>query len=81
MITDFVRLFILNKSNRILDIGAKTGLCGENLKSYGYSNVDGLEPAEKMLEIAKSKSIYTNYFLEGISETEKTSIPESKPSL
>ena len=69
--------FIVDKNAKILDIGAGTGICGESLRSFGFTNLDALEPANDMLEAARSKSIYNNYFNEGISENSQTSIRES----
>jgi hypothetical protein len=41
-----------------------------------FNNVDGLEPSEGMLEIAKKKNAYKNYFLEGIDAVKPTTLPE-----
>jgi ubiquinone/menaquinone biosynthesis C-methylase UbiE len=51
----------LEKSVRILDLGAGQGPCGRLLKSLGYENVDALDGTPAMLKVAKSSGIYKNY--------------------
>ncbi|XP_046580017.1 demethylmenaquinone methyltransferase-like [Haliotis rubra] len=43
---------------RVLDVGAGTGLVGEMLSELGFVQIDALDPAQKMLDIAKTKNIY-----------------------
>ena len=50
--------FGLPKTAHILDIGCGTGDNGLLLKSFGYTNVDGLDFSPEMLEVAKGKNIY-----------------------
>lgn len=45
-----------------LDIGAGTGLVGEQLRKFGFSKVDALEPASGMLASARQKNLYRNYY-------------------
>jgi predicted TPR repeat methyltransferase len=52
-----------NKAASILDVGAGTGLIGENLKAAGYQNLSAFDPSEKMLEVARAKGIYQFYHL------------------
>ena len=47
-----------NKDIKILDAGAGTGIIGEMLVKQGYTNIDGLDISQKMLEIAKKKKVY-----------------------
>ncbi len=47
---------------RILDAGCGTGNMGLLLQQMGYDNVDGLDPSEGMLEMARAKSVYRNLF-------------------
>jgi len=60
----------------IIDIAAGTGRVGEELKPYGFKNVDGLEPADAMLGIAKERNIYGKYYVEAIG-IERTSIEDA----
>ena len=55
-----------DKSARILDIGAGTGFVGQYLKRFRFNNVDALEPAGTMLEVARQKDAYKNLYQEGI---------------
>lgn len=71
-------IFISDKSARILDVAAGTGLVGKHLAEKGYKNIDALEPAEKMVEVAREKNVYTNFYLEYIYADRQTSIPASK---
>jgi len=49
------------KDMKILDAGAGTGLVSIVLRKMGYSNIDGLDASQKMLDEAKKKNLYTNY--------------------
>jgi len=44
----------------VIDIACGTGKTGEFLKNSGFSIIDGVDPAVKMLEIAKAKNIFRN---------------------
>lgn len=48
----------LGKEACILDAGAGTGLSGQALRDIGFSNLTGLDFAEKMLAAAVEKEIY-----------------------
>ena len=47
-----------NKNIKILDAGAGTGIIGEMLVKQGYTNIDGLDISQKMLDIAEKKNVY-----------------------
>ncbi|XP_067942639.1 ubiquinone biosynthesis O-methyltransferase-like [Watersipora subatra] len=48
---------------KILDVGGGTGLVVKELKKLApYNNVDGLDPAEGMLTVAKESGLYNNIF-------------------
>ena len=47
-----------NKNIKILDAGAGTGIIGEMLVKQGYTNIDGLDISQKMLDIAEKKKVY-----------------------
>lgn len=62
-----VQLFshiVKDKSARILDVGAGTGLVGEHLASFGYQKVDALDASQEMLDIAEAKYCYRNLICE-----------------
>ena len=46
----------------ILDVGCGTGLVGEYLKILGYSELDGLDLSEGMLNAARSKNLYRHLY-------------------
>lgn len=50
------------KTARILDVGAGTGIIGEMLKSMGYDNLDALDGCQELLEKAKERNCYRNFF-------------------
>ena len=52
---------LFGRECKILDLGAGTGMCGEILKNYGYSNITALDLSEQMLEEAKKKNIYNKF--------------------
>jgi len=51
------------KDARILDVAAGTGLICKFLHEFGYTNFDALDPSEEMLQVAKSRNIFTNFFV------------------
>ncbi|GFO31254.1 Williams-Beuren syndrome chromosomal region 27 protein [Plakobranchus ocellatus] len=65
-----------DKSVRVLDLGAGTGLSGEQLVSVGYTNIDGLEPCEKFVEAIKGKGIYKNIIGRPIEGEKSLDIPD-----
>ena len=45
---------------RIVDLGCGTGLVGEELWKHGYKNIDGVDLTPELLELAKTKGIYSS---------------------
>jgi len=60
---------------RILDVAAGTGRVGEELKKRGFTDIDGLEPSPKMLDIARERKLYNEYMVDSIGY-HKTDIPD-----
>ncbi len=58
----FAGRFLTDFDARILDVGCGTGNMGLLLQQMGYDNIDGLDPSEGMLEMARAKSVYRNLF-------------------
>ena len=52
-----------NKDEKIMDVGCGTGLSGEAFKKLGFTNIDGSDFSNEMLQIAKSKNTYYNLIL------------------
>ncbi|XP_076350486.1 methyltransferase-like protein 27 isoform X2 [Tachypleus tridentatus] len=71
VVEEFVKLR-LDKNVHILDVGAGTGCIANLLQKHGYTNIDALDGCIDMLEIAKSRDLYRNYFIDIISEGKKT---------
>ena len=46
-----LKKYVFNKNFRILDAGCGTGLVGIELKKYGYSNVEGVDFSQSMLDL------------------------------
>ena len=42
---------VFNKNSKILDAGCGTGLVGIELKKYGYSNIEGVDFSQNMLDL------------------------------
>jgi len=49
---------VLGREERILDIGAGTGLLGAALVDLGFTSIDGLDLSPAMLAEAASKGVY-----------------------
>ena len=47
-----------NKSDRILDVGAGTGLVGKQLANLGHGVIDGIDYSGEMLEQAAATGVY-----------------------
>ncbi|GAB1607707.1 uncharacterized protein LOC115223152 [Argonauta hians] len=47
---------------KIIDVAAGSGLLGEKLRTLNFQNIDALDPSDGLLEVAKKKQVYTNFF-------------------
>ncbi|XP_002730740.1 methyltransferase-like protein 27 [Saccoglossus kowalevskii] len=63
---DVMREMVPDKSARILDVAAGTGLAGVELKQSGYTNIDALEPSKKLARKAEEKLVYNNIILDTV---------------
>jgi ubiquinone/menaquinone biosynthesis C-methylase UbiE len=61
----------INGKSAILDVGAGTGLVAEELYKAGYKNMDAVDAAECMLEIARDKGIYQRLYCAMLGEDRK----------
>ena len=52
-----LKKYAFNKNFRILDAGCGTGLVGIELKKYGYSNIEGVDFSQSMLDLVP-QSVY-----------------------
>lgn len=73
---DLCEIFVSDKTAKILDVGCGTGLVGLHLAHRGFEFIDGLEPSENMVSIARSKNVYNKFFTEPIGALEATSLPK-----
>jgi len=48
--------YIKDKSLRIIDVGCGTGLVGVELEKGGFSNFDGIDISQEMIDIAKQRN-------------------------
>ena len=46
-----LKKYAFNKNSKILDAGCGTGLVGIELKKYGYSNIEGVDFSQNMLDL------------------------------
>ncbi|XP_059148629.1 methyltransferase-like protein 27 [Physella acuta] len=53
-----VKLLKDNRDAKILDIAAGTGLVAEQLVLRGFRNIDGVDAASGLLQVARNKGIY-----------------------
>ncbi|SVB18020.1 uncharacterized protein METZ01_LOCUS170874, partial [marine metagenome] len=54
--------YIKDKSLRIIDVGCGTGLVGVELEKGGFSNFDGIDISQEMIDIAKQRG-YSKLFI------------------
>ena len=50
-----LKKYVLDGNSKILDAGCGTGLVGIELKKYGYSNIDGVDFSQDMLDSVPKK--------------------------
>jgi predicted TPR repeat methyltransferase len=75
IVANLCDIFLAEKSSKILDIGSGTGLVGHYLGKLGFTFIDGLEPSQKMIELAESKAVYRKFFPETIKPEGETNLP------
>ncbi len=49
-----------NRHGRLLDVGCGTGLVGTFLAKLGFTEIDGLDFSQEMLDVARGKACYDN---------------------
>ena len=59
---------------RVLDVGAGTGLGGVYLKNQNFTNIDALDMSENMLAEARKKAVYRNFHIARLGD--KIDIPD-----
>ena len=62
----------------VLDLGCGSGLTGVSLNQSGFKQVDGVDPAKGMLEVAAKRNVYRNVVEGIITETERLSFPDAQ---
>jgi ubiquinone/menaquinone biosynthesis C-methylase UbiE len=67
---------VADKTASILDLGCGTGLVGQALTDKGYTEIDGVDFSEKMLNIARQRKIYKQLYQADL--TCKTELGTSK---
>jgi len=59
---------IKDKSLRIIDVGCGTGLVGVELEKGGFSNFDGIDISQEMIDIAKQRG-YSKLFIGSLNDS------------
>ncbi|XP_074644529.1 uncharacterized protein LOC141901282 [Tubulanus polymorphus] len=68
-------MYVQDKDCKILDVGAGTGLLGEELRKAGFKGrIDAIEPAPGMLKRAEEKGCYENFYSEYVTVEKPCSI-------
>ncbi len=57
-----------DKNVEIVDVGCGTGLVGEHLRIFGFTNFDGVDISKKMIELAKARG-YRKLLLGSLNES------------
>jgi len=60
---------LLDSGASILDAGAGTGLAGERLAVAGFTNMAAMDISQGMLDVAKSKNVYSSFHQMVMGET------------
>ena len=60
--------YMKDKSVRIIDVGCGTGLVGVELEKSGFTNFDGIDISQEMIDIAKQRG-YSKLFIGSLNES------------
>jgi len=60
--------YMKDKSLRIIDVGCGTGLVGVELEKSGFTNFDGIDISQEMIDIAKQRG-YSKLFIGSLNES------------
>jgi len=60
--------YIKDKSLRIIDVGCGTGLVGVELEKDGFTNFDGVDISQEMIDIAKQRG-YSKLFIGSLNDS------------
>jgi len=60
--------YIKDKALRIIDVGCGTGLVGVELEKGGFSNFDGIDISQEMIDIAKQRG-YSKLFIGSLNDS------------
>ena len=60
--------YIKDKSLRIIDVGCGTGLVGVELEKDGFTNFDGIDISQEMIDIAKQRG-YSKLFIGSLNDS------------
>ena len=60
--------YFKDKSLRIIDVGCGTGLVGVELEKGGFSNFDGIDISQEMIDIAKQRG-YSKLFIGSLNDS------------
>ena len=55
--------YLPDKKTALIDLGCGTGLAGEALAALGYTHIDGVDFAARMLAVAKARNCYSKLSL------------------
>ena len=66
-----------SEDSRILDVGAGTGLVGEELVKRKFTNVDALDASEAILKEAEKKGVYKNYFVDVLGPNQRLQLGDN----
>jgi len=65
------------EESRILDVGAGTGLVGEELCKRNFSNVDALDASQALLDEAEKKGVYKQLFLDVLGPKQRLKLSDN----
>lgn len=68
---------IQNKTIKVLDFGAGTGLVAEELNKVGFTNVDALDCSVDLLSVASEKGVYQHHIVTTGDPSDTSNIPDN----
>uniref|UniRef100_A0A5S6QC96 Methyltransf_25 domain-containing protein n=1 Tax=Trichuris muris TaxID=70415 RepID=A0A5S6QC96_TRIMR len=78
IVAAIVNDLIAEKSSWLVDICGGTGISGQEVSKYGFTNIDYIDGSDGMAKQAKLKGIYRNYYCEMLRPGKQSSLETEK---
>ncbi|XP_078379612.1 methyltransferase-like protein 27 isoform X2 [Oculina patagonica] len=77
ILANTLKQFKFSEDARILDVGAGTGLVGEELVKRKFINIDALDASEAILKEAEKKGVYKSFFVDVLGPNQRLQMADN----